>query len=208
MGCVRIIQEFNDIRLLGVLAHILILFFIAIRILTNNSRRIKIQLSAFTVLTIVPFLPASGIIKVGFVIAERLLYMPSIGWCLFIALGFRKVFKLSNSMFLRSFLKSLFIIVIFIFVLKTRTRAAEWKQGPTLYQSALRLCPNNAKVHYNIASKHHDKDMAIAFLRQAINLYPNYDAALMNLGNLFRDRGDLDQAEYFLKRALDCVEIT
>ena len=37
---------------------------------------------------IIPFLPASGIVKLGFVIAERILYIPSIGYCMLIAIGF------------------------------------------------------------------------------------------------------------------------
>lgn len=40
------------------------------------------------VLLVVPFLPASGIVKVGFVIAERLLYIPSMGFCTLIAIGY------------------------------------------------------------------------------------------------------------------------
>lgn len=36
---------------------------------------------------VVPFLPASGIVKLGFVIAERVLYIPSIGFCMIIAQG-------------------------------------------------------------------------------------------------------------------------
>lgn len=40
-----------------------------------------------------PFLPASGIIKIGFVIAERILYIPSIGYCFIVALGLEKLRK-------------------------------------------------------------------------------------------------------------------
>lgn len=37
---------------------------------------------------VIPFLPASNIfIRVGFVIAERVLYLPSAGYCLLVALG-------------------------------------------------------------------------------------------------------------------------
>lgn len=43
------------------------------------------------VLIIVPFLPASGIVKLGFVIAERVLYIPSIGFCALVALGLDKL---------------------------------------------------------------------------------------------------------------------
>lgn len=37
---------------------------------------------------VVPFLPASNLlIRVGFVVAERVLYLPSAGYCLLVAVG-------------------------------------------------------------------------------------------------------------------------
>ena len=40
------------------------------------------------VLVVVPFLPASNLFfRVGFVVAERVLYLPSAGYCLLVALG-------------------------------------------------------------------------------------------------------------------------
>ena len=37
---------------------------------------------------IVPFLPASNIFfRVGFVVAERILYLPSVGFCMLVTLG-------------------------------------------------------------------------------------------------------------------------
>ena len=45
-------------------------------------------------LTIIPFLPASNIVyPVGFVIAERILYIPSIGYCLLVSVGLNKMAK-------------------------------------------------------------------------------------------------------------------
>jgi len=39
-------------------------------------------------LLVLPFLPASNLFfRVGFVLAERVLYLPSAGYCLLIALG-------------------------------------------------------------------------------------------------------------------------
>lgn len=36
----------------------------------------------------IPFLPASNLFfRVGFVIAERILYLPSLGYCMLVALG-------------------------------------------------------------------------------------------------------------------------
>ena len=40
-------------------------------------------------MTLVPFVPASNLLfPVGFVIAERILYLPSMGYCLLVAIGF------------------------------------------------------------------------------------------------------------------------
>lgn len=146
-------------------------------------------------------------------IAERILYMPSLGWCLLVAIGFRKVLRFSKRSRRREFtiaLKVLFILTVLAFTQKSRLRASEWKVDQVLYNSALRVCPNNAKVFYNIAniaSKKKDPETAISSYRQAILLYPNYDAALMNVGNVYRDRGDLDNAEYYLRRALGSINI-
>jgi len=39
-------------------------------------------------LTVLPFLPASNMFfPVGFVVAERVLYMPSMGYCMLVAYG-------------------------------------------------------------------------------------------------------------------------
>ena len=41
---------------------------------------------------IIPFLPASNaFFRVGFVVAERALYLPSIGFCMLIVLGIRRI---------------------------------------------------------------------------------------------------------------------
>ena len=37
---------------------------------------------------VIPFLPASNIFfRVGFVVAERILYLPSVGFCMLVTLG-------------------------------------------------------------------------------------------------------------------------
>lgn len=209
MGSVKILSVTTDYRVIGVAIHTMTLLWMTVRVYTMDSKRKRNQLAATLILTLVPFIPASGIIHVGFVIAERLLYMPSIGFSLMIALGFRKLLKSSSSKCVTGLLRVLFILLIFVFVLRTRLRAAEWKKEETLYESARRVCPNNAKVHYNIGiAKRYDPAASIAFYRRAIALYPEYDAALMNLGNVYRDQKDLDQAEYYLRRALSNIKVT
>ena len=44
---------------------------------------------------------------------------------------------------------------------------------------------------------------AFVHYQKAIDLYPDYDAALMNLGNLYRETGDLEKAQYYLQKSIE-----
>lgn len=208
MGCVQVVKTWNDYRLLVLCVYLLVFSAIILNIsFLLKSRRRKSQMMSLFALLIIPFLPASGIVHVGFVIAERILYMPSLGWSLIVALGFTKLLHSCNSKVLRLALKVFFALVCLVFILKTRVRAHVWLKDSTLFRSGLLVCPQNAKVHYNIA-KTSPPDIARIHYHKAIRMNPDYDAALLNLGNLYRDLGDLDRAEEYLRRALSSIEYT
>lgn len=96
---------------------------------------------------IIPFLPASNVFfNVGFVLAERTLYIPSAGYCLLLAIGLQ---KLCNRVPMRYALLA-FTMLISIFFARSWMRSNEWKTETSLFRSALHVCPLNAKVHYNI----------------------------------------------------------
>lgn len=98
------------------------------------------------------------------------------------------------------------VFVCIVFMLKSNQRANEWAKEEQLYRSALRVCPNNAKVYYNIgrlASQNGNDTTAMNHYKYAIELYPNYDAALMNLGNLYRTQHQLDLAEQLIQKSIE-----
>lgn len=98
------------------------------------------------------------------------------------------------------------VFICLVFMLKSNQRAADWANEKQLYRSALRVCPKNAKVYYNIgrlASQNGDDATAMNYYKYAIKLYPDYDAALMNLGNLYRTHNQLDLAEQFIQKSID-----
>lgn len=100
-------------------------------------------------LLIFPFLPASNIFfNVGFVLAERTLYLPSAGYCLLVAIGLQK-FSARFSLPKTSLLA--YATLIILFFTRSWMRSSEWRNEKLLFQSALNVCPLNAKVHYNIA---------------------------------------------------------
>lgn len=169
----------------------------------NDCRKVLIAIS----LIIVPFLPAMGIIKLGFVIAERILYISSIGYSLLVAFGLCKLLKKFAKQ------KILIYIVFGVFLmfhsLKTYQRSMEWRTEHQLFFSALKVVPRNAKVYYNIArisSEVKDIDTSLKFYQKAIQLHPNYESAHMNLGNLYRELHQYQKAKFHLLKAVDILE--
>lgn len=153
---------------------------------------------------IVPFLPASGIIKLGFVIAERILYTPSIGYSVLIAIGMNNLIKKFYPY--RKVIYSLFTIVLVINTLKSYNRAMDWTNELKLFSSSLRVVPNNGKLYYNIArisSEQRKMETSIKFYQKAIQLHPNYESAHMNLGNVYRELHQLEKAKYHLKKSVE-----
>lgn len=97
---------------------------------------------------VIPFLPASNIFfNVGFVLAERTLYIPSAGYCLLVVIGLQKLYNRVPV----QYLLLTYVALISLFFVKSWIRSDQWKTETTLFRSALHVCPLNAKVHYNIA---------------------------------------------------------
>lgn len=199
LGCVDLVSTFFDGRVIGIFA--MYIFFYKLVMLRNE------EVFMALVILIVPFLPASGIVKVGFVIAERILYVPSLGFVFLIAIGVDKLRRKIDQRILYSFTT----LICLIFIFKTRHRSSEWMSEESLFESGLEVCPRNAKVHYNIArlaSSNQNNSKALKHYHEAIELYPNYGAALMNLGNLLRENNDLAMAEELLIKSIEFLDST
>ena len=62
----------------------------------ENQTKTSVLFAMF--MTLLPFVPASNLLfPVGFVIAERILYLPSMGYCLLVAIGFNAFKKVGRS---------------------------------------------------------------------------------------------------------------
>lgn len=59
------------------------------------------------------------------------------------------------------------VLLFFVHSIRTYNRSGEWNSELYLFQSALKVCPMNAKVHYNLAKSLAD----IGHTQEAINRY-------------------------------------
>ena len=96
---------------------------------------------------ILPFIPASNLFfPVGFVIAERVLYMPSMGFCLLVAYGFHILNEKCN----RKFVWLCMIALIGSHAIKTYHRNWDWDTEYSIFMSGLRVNQRNAKLFNNV----------------------------------------------------------
>ena len=129
-------------------------------------------------LIILPFLPATNIFfYVGLVVAERLLYLPSLGYSLLLALGVRKI-----SNYLPSLSRLCLVIMLMSAGLRTIARNTDWRNEETLFKSGLTVNP--AKSFSNLGNilyaKGHVEDSEIVF-KEALRRRPNMADTHYNL---------------------------
>ncbi|KAJ7419976.1 Transmembrane and TPR repeat-containing protein 4 [Willisornis vidua] len=152
---------------------------------------------------IIPFLPASNLFfRVGFVIAERVIYLPSIGYCILFTYGFSLLSKQAKK---KKILAVAVLGILLINVMRCALRSSQWRSEEQLFRSALSVCPLNAKVHYNVGKNLADKgnqSAAIKYYREAVRLNPKYVHAMNNLGNILKERNELHEAEELLSLAV------
>uniref|UniRef100_A0A3P8URY2 dolichyl-phosphate-mannose--protein mannosyltransferase n=1 Tax=Cynoglossus semilaevis TaxID=244447 RepID=A0A3P8URY2_CYNSE len=150
-----------------------------------------------------PFIPASNLFfRVGFVVAERILYMPSMGYCILVAYGFSKLCSMVGR-WGNAVLTAFMLLLLLLFSLKTIQQNYVWVSREALFRSGIQTLPHNAKVHYNYGNFLKDSgrhDEAIHHYNTALRLYPRHASALNNLGTLTHSP---EEAEKYYRRALD-----
>ncbi|KAK1341963.1 hypothetical protein QTO34_016715 [Cnephaeus nilssonii] len=166
---------------------------------------------------VIPFLPASNLFfRVGFVVAERVLYLPSAGYCMLLTLGCGALSNIHRGRYWPGgcpsqpdgrmrLIAALVLGILFINTLRCILRSGEWRSEEQLFRSALSVCPLNAKVHYNVGKNLADKGnqtAAIRYYREAVRLNPKYVHAMNNLGNILKERNELQEAEELLSLAV------
>src|SRR5579884_154125 len=140
-------------------------------------------------------LTSNFIRPIGTIMAERLLYLPSLGFtgalaCL-IARGSRSPRR-------RDIVTAASVLLAVFYAGRTVLRNADWKDHLTLFSSAAVVSPNSSLVQANLASallyQKGDAAGAAEHAREAIRIEPSDPAAHMTLGEACQRLGDLRQA--------------
>ncbi|XP_021183889.2 protein O-mannosyl-transferase Tmtc3 [Helicoverpa armigera] len=196
MGTVALLKTWRDPRNLATLALVVIIVAATIHALRTRSSALSMGLA----LLVLPFLPASNLFfPVGFVVAERVLYMPSMGWCLLVAHGWRLLAKRRAKL-----AASALIFLLLAFSAKTYMRNWDWKTEYSIFASGLKVNRNNAKLYNNVGHALEAEGKyaeALEFFNTAVSVQPDDVGAHINVGRTYNHLGRYQEAEDAYVRA-------
>ncbi|KAJ1475737.1 hypothetical protein T484DRAFT_1909170, partial [Baffinella frigidus] len=156
MGSISPVETWEDSRNIGSVLLFLSLAALAatscIATLTSFSRPAATFAAKAGALLALPFIPASNLFfPVGFVLAERVLYIPSIGFAVLSAGGLAMLAGPPGRWGVRQTLSVvLSAAVVWRGVVQCSARSADWRTSKTLFESGVKVNPKNAKLHYNL----------------------------------------------------------
>ncbi|NWT32888.1 TMTC1 protein, partial [Cardinalis cardinalis] len=201
VGSIPLVESIWDVRNLATVFLLLVMTLLSLHCIAAFKKLEHKEVLVGLLFLVFPFIPASNLFfRVGFVVAERVLYMPSMGYCILFVHGLKKLSTWLNKW--RITVPTLFALLLLLFSWKTVKQNEIWLSRESLFSSGVKTLPHNAKVHYNYANFLKDQGRnveAIYHYKTALKLYPRHASALNNLGTLTKD---VVEAKDYYRRAL------
>ena len=203
MGTIPLIESIFDIRNLLTMATFLSITLLSWYSITRVSKNSKITVISLALL-VFPFVPASNLFfPVGFVVAERVLYLPSMGFCLLVALGVWRLMHHSRAV--STLVKVGLAYLLLAHSAKTVVRNKDWISDAELFVSAISVNPSNGKLYNNLGHEYEtsgDPHKAEILFRSATRVQPDDIGAYINLGRALRSLGRNEEAEQVYRETM------
>lgn len=172
---------------------------------------------------------ASNIIMlIGTSYGERLMYTPSLGFCIAVGALLAHAFKnvqesaVANSIqeFMSRHSRTLTLagILLLLYSFKTFTRNPDWHDNLSLYTVDVKTAPLSARTHYYLGNHlsqdeflaeikdstrlKQTLDTAIKELTEATKIYPQFADAYQQIGKVYITKKDFKTAAEFYKKAI------
>ena len=140
------------------------------------------------------------------IVADRFIYLPSLGLCLCVGLGIERMRALaSNNIYLKIFLQLALTIIFVGLAVKTWHQTSIWKNNLSLWDYQIKNGMPNAMIYNNRGFVYVEKgryDLAIEDYTQAMTIDPAYVDSYSNRGFLYAQMGNDDLAFQDLNKAI------
>jgi tetratricopeptide (TPR) repeat protein len=141
-------------------------------------------------------------LKIGWVVAERYVYMGIIGLSVLVAMLFDRIMSSKKWKLVGTYIG---IFILIILCTRTVVRNNEWRTADSLVAATFRESPEDPKSWFNIGdvyARHGEFNKSIEAFTQATRINPNYAEAYNNIGDTYLKMGKYDVAEPYFEKAL------
>uniref|UniRef100_A0A7M4FHX8 dolichyl-phosphate-mannose--protein mannosyltransferase n=1 Tax=Crocodylus porosus TaxID=8502 RepID=A0A7M4FHX8_CROPO len=198
VGSIPLIESIWDARNLATILLVVVMMLLSLHCITAFKRLEHREVLVGLLFLVFPFIPASNLFfRVGFVVAERVLYMPSMGYCILFVHGFKKLCTWLNKCGVTATTLSALLLLL-LFSWKTVKQNEIWLSRESLF----RLYPCHASALNNLGTLTKDLVEAKEYYRRALQLNPQHNRALFNLGNLIKSQGKKEEAITLLRDSI------
>jgi tetratricopeptide (TPR) repeat protein len=153
---------------------------------------------------LIAFAPAANVFfPTGTIFAERLAYLPSVGFGLALAAA---ILGPSPEARVRRFRAAILLAIALAFAARTVARNRVWKDDETLFAESVRTSPASAKAHYNLGWVSFERGRlapALEHYSRATRIYPKYFDAWAGKGLAEQRLGFLAAAERSYAKSLE-----
>ncbi|XP_063251722.1 protein O-mannosyl-transferase TMTC1 isoform X2 [Prinia subflava] len=180
VGSIPLVESIWDVRNLATVFLVLVMTLLSLHCIAAFKKLEHKEVLVGLLFLVFPFIPASNLFfRVGFVVAERVLYMPSSG--------------------VKTLPHNAKVHYNYANFLKDQGRNIE---AIYHYKTALKLYPRHASALNNLGTLTKDVVEAKNYYRRALQLNPQHNRALFNLGNLLKSQGKKEEAVILLRDSI------
>lgn len=169
---------------------IFIVFMVMLWRLFKKNKGIFFWLSFF----LVSLLPTLTPLRISWIVAERYVYLGSLGVIVLVAWAIERIDKIAKND--KLYFGLLALILLFLSY-RTIVRNFDWQNQDTLWLATDKVSPSSHQNHNNLGDlyyRHGDYPKAVEEFKIAIKLKPNYGDAFHNLANTYHQMGEDEQA--------------
>ncbi len=156
----------------------------------------------------ITLLPAVNIIPIGTIVAERLLFLPSVGFCMIGGAVFHMAFQkgrrgMESPIGLAAV--TVLLVVLTLYAVKAYARSQEWRKGVDFWTAEVRMHPTSSVAHNTLGFSHYEEGrvgLAEREFRKAIQLDATHYVAHHHLAKVLIGQKKFREVEQVLAEAL------
>ncbi len=179
------------------------LILLAVVLMTAVKMRHKYKLVSFGIFWFfLTLLPESSLIPIHDVIFEHRLYLPMVGYAMFLVGAIYYIFENKTIKLVIAILS----VMVISYSIVTYNRNFVWKDKLTLWNDVISKSPNKARPYYNRGFAYYQQGnlvQAIPDFNKAIEINPNYGEVYNIRGAAYRAQGNLTQAISDYNKAIE-----